>query len=291
MARIAELLARSQTLSFEFGPPRNEQAERTLEKTLIELEPLEPSFVSVTYGAGGSTRDKTREIVMHIAHDTSMTPMPHLTCVAHRRSEILDILTGYRDGGLENVLALAGDPPLEGEVVESDFRYAIELVELVRELGGFCVGVAAHPEGHPRSPDRDTDRDRLAAKLRVADFGITQFFFRASDYWRMIDDLSRRGVHTPVIPGVIPVTNVSQVERFAHLAGAAFPEDLAARLYAVADRPDEVRRIGVDIATEMTRELLEQGAPGIHFYTLNFSRATREIYANLDLGPGALKGP
>ena len=287
MARIADLLAAGQTLSFEFGPPRTEEAERTLEKTLIDLEPLQPSFVSVTYGAGGSTRDKTREIVLHIAHDTAMTPMPHLTCVAHRREEIVEILTGYREEGLENVLALAGDPPIDGSTAASDFAYAIELVELVRDMGGFSVGVAAHPEGHPRSPDRASDRRHLAAKLRVADFGITQFFFRAADYWQMVDDLSRLGVTTPVIPGVIPVTNASQVERFARLAGAAFPEDLAARLQAVADRPDEVRRIGVETATELTRDLLEGGAPGVHFYTLNFSRATKEIYANLGLGPAA----
>jgi methylenetetrahydrofolate reductase (NADPH) len=285
MARIADLLSAGRTLSFEFGPPRTEAAERTLEKTLIELEPLRPSFVSVTYGAGGSTRDKTREIVAHIARDTSMTPMPHLTCMAHRRADIVDILTGYQNQGLENILALAGDPPADGQPVASDFSYAIELVELVRELGGFSVGVAAHPEGHPRSPDRASDRRRLADKLRVADFAITQFFFRADDYWGLVGDLQRLGVHTPVIPGVIPVTNVSQVERFAELAGADFPADLAARLRAVADRPDEVRRIGVEVATELTRDLLDGGAPGIHFYTLNFSRATREIYANLGLEP------
>jgi methylenetetrahydrofolate reductase (NADPH) len=285
VTRIADLLAAGPTLSFEFGPPRTEEAQRTLEKTLIDLEPLEPSFVSVTYGAGGSTRDKTREIVLHIARSTTMVPMPHLTCMAHRRDEIVHILTGYRDEGLENILALAGDPPADGSPVSSDFAFALELVELVRELGGFSIGVAAHPEGHPRSPDRASDRRHLAAKLRVADFGITQFFFRAEDYWSMVDELDALGVRTPVIPGVIPVTNVSQVERFALLAGASFPSDLADRLYAVGDRPDEVRRIGVDLATELTRALLDGGAPGVHFYTLNFSRATREIYANLGLGP------
>src|SRR5207244_12002795 len=150
------------------------------------------------------------------------------------------------------------------------FRYAMELIELVHEVGDFSVGVAAHPELHPRSyGDRETDRRHLAAKLRRADFGITQFFFRASDYFGMLDELTALGVDKPVIPGVIPVTNVSQVERFANLAGAAFPPDLAERLYAVADRPDEVRRIGVEVATELTQELLDGGAPGIHFYTLN----------------------
>ena len=245
MVRIGELLAAGRTLSFEFFPPRTEEAERTLEKTLIELEPLAPSFVSVTYGAGGSTRDKTRQIVVHIARDTSMTPMPHLTCVGQSRSEVVEIVRRYRELGLVNILALAGDPPNgEGEG-PSDFRYAMELIELVRSLGDFSVGVAARPELHPRSPDRESDRRHLAAKLREADFGITQFFFKAEAYFAMLDELAALGVDKPVIPGVIPVTNVNQVERFARLAGAAFPPDLAQRLYQVSDRPEEVRRIGV----------------------------------------------
>jgi methylenetetrahydrofolate reductase (NADPH) len=286
MVKVHELLAAGQTRSFEFGPPRTEQAERTLEKTLLELEPLEPSFVSVTYGAGGSTRDKTREVVEHIHRDTSMTVMPHLTCVGHTRAQVIEIVTGYRDAGMQNLLALGGDPPLEGPPPPTDFRYAMELLELVRDLGDFSVGVAAFPELHPRSQgDRAFDRRHLAAKLRLADFGITQFFFKAADYWAMVEELAALGVDTPVIPGIIPVTNVSQVERFARLAGADFPADLAERLYAVADRPDEVRRIGVGVAIDLTRELLDDGAPGIHFYTLNFSRATREIYAALGLGP------
>lgn len=286
MARIDELLAAGRTFSFEFGPPRTEEAARTLEKTLVELEPLEPSFVSVTYGAGGSTRAQTAQIVAHIARDTSMTPMPHLTCVAHRRAEITEILDGYRAEGLDNVLALAGDPPLDGSDPGGDFRYAMELIELVREHGDWTIGVAAHPEGHPRSPDSASDRRHLAAKLVAADFGVTQFLFRASDYFSMVEDLAALGAGKPVIPGVIPVTNLAQVERFARLAGARFPAELAARLEAVADRPEEVRRIGVDVAITLTEELLAGGAPGIHFYTLNFARATKEIYARLGLPPG-----
>ncbi|MGH9166169.1 MAG: methylenetetrahydrofolate reductase [Acidimicrobiales bacterium] len=281
MARIADLLAAGPTLSFEFGPPRTPEGERTLANTLIELEPLRPSFVSVTYGAGGSTRDTTRQIVSSINRDTSMTAMPHLTCVAQRRSEVVDIVEGYRAEGIENILALAGDPPADGGDHPTDFRYAIELIELVRGIGGMSVGVAAHPEGHPRSPDRATDRRHLAAKLAAADFGITQFFFRAADYFTMVDELAALGVHTPVIPGVIPVTNAGQVERCARLAGAAFPAELAGRLGAVADRPEEVRRIGVDVATALSQELLDGGAPGVHLYTLNFARATKEICANL----------
>jgi methylenetetrahydrofolate reductase (NADPH) len=293
MARIGDLLAARQTLSFEFGPPRNEEGERRLEKTLLELEPLQPDFVSVTYGAGGSTRDKTREIVEHIHRDTSMLPMPHLTCVAHTRDQIAEIVSGYRDAGLVNLLALGGDPPIEDPAPPSDFEYAIELIGLVKELGDFSVGVAAFPELHPRSgTDRESDRRHLAAKLELADFGITQFFFRCEDYFRMVDELAALGVDKPVLAGIIPVTNLGQVSRFAALAGAEFPPDLAARLEAVADRPDEVRRIGVDVAINLTNELLEGGAPGIHFYTLNFSKATREIYAALGLGPqGTAAGP
>jgi len=289
MAHISDLLAGGRTYSFEFFPPRTDEAERQLEKTLHELEPLGPSFVSVTYGAGGSTRERTRDIVLRINRDTSMTAMAHLTCAGHTRAELADIVTGYRDNGVENILALAGDPPMVAEGTPpppGDLRYASELVGLIRSLGEFCVGVAAHPELHPRSAgDRAADRDNLAAKLRLADFGVTQFFFRATDYLAMVDDLAVRGVDTPVIPGIMPVTNAGQIQRFAQMAGAAFPADLAARIGAVEDQPDEVRRIGVEVATQLCRDLLDAGAPGLHFYTLNRSPATREIYANLGL-PG-----
>ena len=288
MARIADLLASGRTYSFEFFPPKTDEAERQLEKALAELKPLNPSFVSVTYGAGGSTRERTREIVLRIDREMGMTAMAHLTCAGHTRAELTDIVSGYGSRGIDNILALAGDPPAAPEggpqASPGDFRYALELVELIRSVGDFSVGVAAHPELHPRSGgDRAADRDHLAAKLRAADFGVTQFFFRASDYLGMLDDLAVRGVGTPVIPGIMPVTNAGQVQRFAQLAGAEFPPDLAARIRAVGDRPDEVRRIGVEVATELCRELLDAGAPGLHFYTLNRSTATREIYANLGL--------
>ncbi|MBW3644534.1 MAG: methylenetetrahydrofolate reductase [NAD(P)H] [Actinobacteria bacterium] len=286
MARVHELLAGGRCFSFEFFPPKTDEAERALEKALGELEPLRPSFVSVTYGAGGSTRQRTREIVLRILSDTSMTPMAHLTCIGHRREELVEILDGYREAGVENILALAGDPPAGAEADQptGDFRYAVELVELVRERGPFSVGVAAHPECHPRSCDRPTDRRHLAAKLSAADFGVTQFFFRAADYFEMMDELAALGIDKPVVPGVMPVTNVRQVQRFAELSGAAFPAELAERLQAVADTPGEVRRIGVEVATQLCQELLDGGAPGLHFYTLNRSTATREIYANLGLG-------
>lgn len=284
MTRISDLLAAGATYSFEFFPPRSEEAERTLEKALVELEPLQPSFVSVTYGAGGGTRERTHEIVVRISRSTSMTPMAHLSCVGHTRAELAAILEGYREAGIANVLALAGDPPPGTDVGRGELAYALELVELVREMGPFSVGVAAHPEGHPRSPDLVSDRRHLAAKLAAADFAVTQFFFRSSHYFAMVEQLSALGVDKPVVPGIMPVTNVSQVERFAQLSGAAFPPDLAARLHAVADRPEEVRRIGVEVATELCSDLLSGGAPGLHFYTLNRSTATREIYARLGLG-------
>ncbi|MBL8776514.1 MAG: methylenetetrahydrofolate reductase [NAD(P)H] [Acidimicrobiales bacterium] len=288
MTKIADLLAAGRTYSFEFFPPKSDEATALLEKTIGELEPLGPSFVSVTYGAGGSTRERTRDVVLHIERDTSLPAMAHLTCIGHTRDELVDILTGYREAGIENILALAGDPPAGEEIAATDeLTYALDLVELVREVGDFSVGVAAHPELHPRSPDRDSDRVHLAAKLAVADFGITQFFFRASDYLSMIDELAALGCTKPVLPGIMPVTNAGQVKRFAEMAGAEFPADLAERLVAASDDPAELRRIGVEVATELCQDLLDAGVPGLHFYTLNRSTATREIYANLGLAADA----
>jgi len=286
MAKISALLAAGRTYSFEFFPPKSDEAARELEKTIGELQSLRPSFVSVTYGAGGSTRDRTRDIVIHIQRDAGITAMAHLTCIAHTRQQLVALLEEYREAGIENILALAGDPPQDVTDYPRELEYATELIDIIHDVGDFAVGVAAHPELHPRSGgDRDHDRHYLAAKLALADFGITQFFFKADPYLQMIDELGALGVTTPVVPGIIPVTNANQVRRFAVLAGAEFPADLAARFDAVADDPAEVRRIGVDIATELCHELLERGVPGIHFYTLNRSTATREIYANLGLGP------
>ncbi|MDQ3757066.1 MAG: methylenetetrahydrofolate reductase [NAD(P)H] [Actinomycetota bacterium] len=287
MAKIADLLAAGRTTSFEFFPPKTDEAERALEKALHELKPLSPSFVSVTYGAGGSTRERTHDIVVHIERDLGMTAMAHLTCVGHTRADIEAILTGYRDEGIDNILALAGDPPVLPEGAPQpagDFHYAIDLVHLVRSVGDFSVGVAAHPELHPRSQgDRLRDRDHLAEKVEAADFAVTQFFFRAEPYFEMVAELADRGVTKPVLPGIMPVTNPGQVKRFAELAGAEFPADLAARIAEVADDPAAVRALGIEVATELCRELLDEGVPGLHFYTLNRSTATREIHANLGL--------
>ena len=283
MARIVDLLAAGRTFSFEFFPPKTPEAEITLEMTLTELELLKPSFVSVTYGAGGSTRERTHDLVVSINRSTSMTAMAHLTCAAHSRAELVEVVGHYHDAGIENVLALGGDPPANLDLPPGELHYALELVELVQGVGPFCVGVAAHPELHPKSPDRPSDRDFLATKLRRADFAITQFFFRTGDYLGLVSDLAERDVHKPVIPGIMPVTNLSSVQRMAKMSGAAVPPEVVARLEAVADDAEAVRREGVTMATELCRELLDAGAPGLHFYTLNRSTATREIYANLGL--------
>jgi methylenetetrahydrofolate reductase (NADPH) len=283
MARIGDLLARDRTFSFEFFPPKTDGAQLTLGRTIAELEPLGPSFVSVTYGAGGSTRDRTHDIVAWVRRETTITPMAHLTCQGHTRAEIVQILDNYRAAGIENILALGGDAPLADDAAgSSDYRYAAELVADVAAAEGFSIGVAAHPEIHPRSPDRAADRQRLAEKLEVADFAITQFFFEAEHYLRLVDELAALGCTKPVVPGIMPVTNTGQVQRMASLSGAAFPTWLAERLEAAAS-PEDVRRAGVAAATDLCAELLDAGAPGLHFYTLNRSTATREIYAALGL--------
>ena len=283
MTRISEILGEGRCFSFEFFPPKTEEAEEQLQKTLQELAPLRPSFVSITYGAGGTTRERTHDLVLGILQSTDMTPMAHLCCAGHGADELRAILARYRDEGVENILALRGDPPAELGLPPGDLAHAVELVQLAREVGSFSIGVAAHPEGHPASPDLTSDRRHLAAKLAEADFGVSQFFFRLDDYLRLVDDLAGLGCDRPVVPGIMPVTNLSQVARFAALSGAEFPADLAARLEAVAENPAEVRRIGVEVASELCRDLLEAGAPGLHFYTLNRSPATREIFANLGL--------
>jgi methylenetetrahydrofolate reductase (NADPH) len=288
VTRIAELLATAPTVSFEFFPPKNDAGWLSLGRAIAELEPLEPHFVSVTYGAGGSTRTKTADLVSWVRRQTPIAPMAHLTCAGHTRGDIRDILINYRAEGVENILALGGDPPVHGDApAVSDYRYSLELVEDVRDFGGFSVGVAAHPELHPRSPDRDTDRRHLADKLRVADFAITQFFFDIDHYLGMLDDLARLGVDKPVLPGIMPISNLGQVTRMAHMSGAQVPAWVVDRMEKAGDDLDEAERIGVDIATELSAKLLEQGAPGLHFYTLNRSWATRRIMRDLGLRNGS----
>ena len=283
MTRIPDLLHRGRTYSFEFFPPRTPEAERTLEQTLVELEPLHPSFVSVTYGAGGSTRERTHDLVVRINRTMGMTAMAHLTCVGHSCMELEEIVARYRDAGIENVLALGGDPPVGTELPVGELHHAVELVRLIRGVGDFAIGVAAHPEPHPRSPDIVSDRRHTAEKLAEADFAITQFFFEARHYFELVESLHALGVDKPVIPGIMPVTTISGIQRMAELQGSEFPAWLEARLRAVEDDAAAVRKVGIEEATRLCRELLDGGAPGLHFYTLNRSPSTREIHANLGL--------
>jgi methylenetetrahydrofolate reductase (NADPH) len=283
--KIHEILRAGPSFSFEFFPPRDEKMEAVLARTLGELEPLQPSYVSVTYGAGGSTRERTHDLVVGINRDTTMIAMAHLTCAAHTRAELTDIIARYRDAGVDNILALGGDLPKELDLPAGELRYAYELVQLIREVGDFSIGVAAHPEPNPRSESRESDRFHTAEKLRGADFAITQFFFDPAHYFELVDSLHALGVDKPVIAGIMPATSLGSIKRMAELQGSEFPGWLADKLLAVGDDPAAVRRVGIDEATKLCAALLEGGAPGLHFYTLNRSTATREIYENLGLGP------
>lgn len=283
MTRIADLLAAGRTFSFEFFPPKTDEARRQLEKAVHELAPLHPSFVSVTYGALGSTREFTRDAVVHINDEQPFPAMPHLTCVGHSSADIEALLDYYASSGIENVLALGGDPPADGSDPGGDFTYATDLIEMVRSHpAGFCVGVAAHPEVHPRSPDRATDRRYLADKLAMADFAITQFSFLPDEQIRLRDELAALGCTTPVIPSVFPVINVAGVQRMAAMNGSVIPDELLGRL-TTASSPEEVVSIGVEAATEICQRLLAADLPGIHLYPMNRSESVRRLYANLGL--------
>ncbi|HUY67594.1 MAG TPA: methylenetetrahydrofolate reductase [Acidimicrobiales bacterium] len=285
MTRIADLLAKGRTYSFEFFPPKTDAEQATLVKTLRDLEPLGPSFVSVTYRGGAESRQRTFDLVTGMLRTTTLVPMAHLICVAHTRLELADILVAYRKAGVENLMALGGDPPTDPGDGPGELVHAAELVELAHAVGGFSIGVAAQPAGHPLSADLATDRDHLAAKLALADFAVTQFFFEAREYNELVAGLAERGVEKPVLPGIMPVERLSSVPGMARM-GAAVPSWMVERLEAADGRggAEAVRHEGVACATELCEQLLDAGVPGLHFYTLNRSSATREIYAALGLG-------
>ncbi len=284
---IATLLASGQrSFSFEFFPPKDEAGEEVLWRSLSELEELKPTFVSVTYGAGGTTRDRTIEITGRIARETTMTPMAHLTCVGHTVAEIGEILDSLADAGVSNVLALRGDPPggpgTEWIRTEGGVDYAADLVALVRERGEFAIGVAVFPEGHRDATSLDEDVAVMKAKYDAgAEFGVTEMVLRASDYFGLVERCRAVGIDMPIIPGIMPILAIGSMKKMVELSGREMPDEVLARIEPLADNPEAVRAEGIRIATELCDDLLAGDAPGLHFYTLNRSKATREIYSAL----------
>lgn len=270
MVHVHELMTERKTISFEFFPPKTMEGAIKLTQTLHDLEAVHPSFYSVTYGAAGSDRDRTADAVVAMQQERSVPTMAHLTCLGHTHQEIAALCDHYAAHGITNILALGGDLPADGSAPPAgDFRYATDLVEFLRADGRFSIGVAAHPEGHPRSGSLAEDRRQLARKLELADFAITQFFFEADPYLRMLDELQVLGCDKPIIPGVIPITNAGQVERFASMAGATIPAWLRTQIGEAA--PGDLPAVGIDIARRLSQSLLDAGAPGVHLYTLNSS--------------------
>jgi methylenetetrahydrofolate reductase (NADPH) len=285
--RIASLLTRGEPVfSFEFFPPKTEAGDRALLATLAELRPLRPDFVSVTYGAGGSTRDRTVELVSYVRDEVGIEAMAHLTCVGASREELGSVLDRLEAAGIENVIALRGDPPVgeDGFVPHPEgLRHAGELVALIREQGRpFCVAAACYPEKHVEAVSFEEDMAHLRTKVDAGvDFLITQLFFDNRVYFEFLDKAREAGIEVPIVAGIMPITNLSQIERFTQRCGATIPAELHARLAPHREDPEAIESLSIQAATEQCRELIERGVPGIHFYTLNRSRATRDILTAL----------
>ena len=275
------------TYSFEFFPPKDVEGEERLWTAMSQLESIAPDFISVTYGAGGSTRDRTIRITSEITARTHIPTVAHLTCVGSTRTELLEILKKYRDAGIKSILALRGDPTggprAPWVATDGGLNHADELVTLAAEFGGFTIGVAAFPDGHPSS-NGDIDKDvrvLLEKEKRGATFATTQFFFDVAKWKILVDKLAAQGSSLPIIPGILPVTNVKQLNRMAELSGVPIPSSISDAFAKVESNPDDVRKLGVEFATKLCQDLLEAGAPGLHFYTMNTSSATREIYSQI----------
>ena len=286
-SRVNSNGSKALTYSFEFFPPKDVEGEARLWSAMSQLESIAPDFISVTYGAGGSTRDRTIRITSEITARTQIPTVAHLTCVGSTRTELLEILGKYRDAGINSILALRGDPTggprVPWTATDGGLNHADELVTLAAEFGGFTIGVAAFPDGHPAS-DGDFDKDvdvLLEKEKRGATFATTQFFFHVDSWKSLVDKLAAKGSTLPIIPGILPVTNVKQLNRMAELSGVPIPSFLIDAFAKVEDNPDDVRKLGVEFATKLCEDLLEAGAPGLHFYTMNTSSATREIYSQI----------
>lgn len=276
-------------ISFEFFPPKTPEGDKALmEKHIPELMELKPEYCSVTYGAGGSTRDKTADIVQAIQDQHQLTAMMHLTCVSATRAELEDVVADAKNRGVKNLLALRGDPPNGGdfEVTEGGFEFSYQLVEMLKAKGDFSIGTAGFPEGHIHCTEgKEVDWDRLAKKIKCgADFVVTQLFFDNADYFNMVNYLrEKHDIQVPIIPGVLPIISAGLIKRFTQLCSAKLPEHLVKDLEACGENDAAVKEFGIEFATNQVKDLLDRGAPGVHFYTLNKAHSTAKIMRNLGL--------